>query len=80
MTKEEALAELEKPIYNPEELKNDMEYVIKKLGLTNAEFDQIMKTPLRHHHEFRSDLKWKDMYLNLLRKTSNFRKFFKKSS
>ncbi len=39
MSRQEAIHELEKPIYDPEELKADKEYVLKKFGLTEAEFD-----------------------------------------
>ena len=52
ITKEEALAELEKPIYDAAQQKTDFEFVLKKLGLTEAEFDAIMKTPRRSHYDF----------------------------
>jgi N-acetyl sugar amidotransferase len=52
MTKEEALAELEKPIYDPIQFKTDYEFVLKKLGLTDAEFKAIMALPPRSHYEF----------------------------
>jgi len=79
MTKEEAQLELEKPLYDPEELKNDKAYVLKKLGLTEDEFSRIMNQPPRSHSEFRSDLKWKQLYMDLVVKTASFRKFFKKN-
>ena len=52
ITKEEALAELEKPIYDAAQQKTDFEFVLKKLGLSEAEFDAIMKTPRRSHYDF----------------------------
>jgi len=52
ITKEQALAELEKPIYDPVQQKTDFEFVLKKLGLSEAEFDAIMKTPRRSHYDF----------------------------
>jgi hypothetical protein len=33
-------------------LKSDTEFVLKKLGLTEKEFKDIMNTPVRDHREF----------------------------
>ena len=55
MTREEALKELEKPLYTPEELAKDREHVLSKLCLTEAEFDEIMKAPIRDQRSFASD-------------------------
>jgi N-acetyl sugar amidotransferase len=52
MTRDEALKELEQPIYAPELLKLDLEFVLKKLGLTADEFDAIMRLPIRSHYDF----------------------------
>jgi N-acetyl sugar amidotransferase len=41
-TRSEALEELQKPTYSPAMQEEDREYVIKKLGLTEAEFETIM--------------------------------------
>lgn len=49
ITKEEALLELEKPLYRDEELKQDKAYIFKKLGFTEEEFDRMMKKkPVPH--------------------------------
>jgi N-acetyl sugar amidotransferase len=49
ITREDALAELKKPIYPYNELKLEKAYVLKKLGFTDEEFDQIMKeSPVPH--------------------------------
>ena len=45
MTREEALQELEKPPYPLDVQEADRVYVIKKLGLTEDEFERIMKLP-----------------------------------
>lgn len=42
MNREDALEEMEKPAYPPEMLREDMPFVIKKLGLTEEEFGKIM--------------------------------------
>ncbi len=52
ITKEEALAELEKPIYDEAQLKTDYEFVLKKFGLTDVEFENLMKQPPRSHYDF----------------------------
>lgn len=77
ITKEEALVEMEKPLYDPADLAADKEYVLKKLGLTAAEFDAIMKLPVRRHEEFNSDTGLKEKYMNMLRKTEKIRRIIK---
>lgn len=52
MTKAAALEELKKPVYDPEQFKVDYDFVLKKLGLTEAEFQVIMDTPRRSHYDF----------------------------
>lgn len=52
MTREEALEAIKEPIYDPELLKRDIEFVEKKLGLTHQEFENLMKLPVRDHREF----------------------------
>jgi hypothetical protein len=52
ITREEALEEMKKSPYDPEQLKIDKEFVLKKLGLTAEAFDNIMRLPVRDHREF----------------------------
>lgn len=52
VSREEALAELELPLYEQAELQKDLEYVIKKFGLSREEFDRLMKLPRVEHTEF----------------------------
>ncbi|HEU4608946.1 MAG TPA: hypothetical protein VFS31_12610, partial [Chitinophagaceae bacterium] len=52
MTKAEALEELKKPVYDPDQFKVDYDFVLKKLGLSEAEFQAIMDTPRRSHYDF----------------------------
>lgn len=52
MTKEEALEEMKKPPFNEKQLKQDKEFILKKLELTEQEFDKLMKLPVRSHWEF----------------------------
>ncbi|MBN9379443.1 MAG: N-acetyl sugar amidotransferase [Chitinophagaceae bacterium] len=78
ISREEALAELAQPLYNPVELRSDKEYVEKKLGLSEEEFGKIMDLPVKRHQEYKSDRKLKDSYMNLLIKTAPIRKKVKK--
>lgn len=56
ITREEAFEEMKKPVYDPEQLKIDMDFVLKKLGLTPQEFEQIMKVPTRSHYDFPTEV------------------------
>jgi len=52
MTRDAALAEMQRPAYDPIELQKDREFVIKKLGLTAEEFDALYRAPNRAHREY----------------------------
>jgi hypothetical protein len=53
-TRAQALAELAKPLYDPERLRQDREYVINKFGLAPGEFDRIMALPPRRFEDYPS--------------------------
>lgn len=55
ITREDAIAELQKPLYEPNELIHDKDYVLKKLGFGDEEFDRIMTQPPVAHDSFPSD-------------------------
>ncbi len=52
MSKSEALEEMKLPIYDAQKLREDKEYVYKKLGFTEKEFDEYLQHPRREHKEF----------------------------
>ncbi|MCO6499210.1 MAG: N-acetyl sugar amidotransferase [Vicingus serpentipes] len=56
ITKEQALEELNQPIYDAEQLSIDKEFVMKKLGLTESNFDKLMLLPPREHKEFETEV------------------------
>ena len=60
MTREEAISELNKPLYDEKELKRDIEFFCQKLDLTSDEFNHIMDAPRRSYTDYRN---W-DLYLN----------------
>jgi N-acetyl sugar amidotransferase len=66
ITREEAINELKNNIYGKEELLiSDKNFVLKKLDITNEEFDKIMSSPIRRHSEFKS-------YINFFNKIPTF--------
>jgi N-acetyl sugar amidotransferase len=64
ITRDEALEEMNKPLYRPDELEQEKQYVIEKLGFSESEFDAIMKTPPRSHRDFPSD----EWLVNIMRR------------
>ena len=52
MTREEALIKIQLPPYEAAQLKMDKSFVLKKLGLTEAAFEEMMRQPVRAHIEF----------------------------
>ena len=52
MTREAAVLELGKPLYDPEELKADEHFLCKKLRLTEAQFQELLHARNRDYTEF----------------------------
>ena len=53
MTREEALKELKEGFYSSQkEMEEDKNYVIKKLGLTEKEFENIMNLPVKSYRDY----------------------------
>lgn len=67
MSREEALLELDKPLYSYLDLKNDKEYIAKKLDLTVSELDNLIDAPNKHYTDYPNG-----------EKIFNILKFFKK--
>ena len=68
LTREEALKRMTEPLYDPQQLKVDEDFVIKKLGISENEFRSIMAAPPRHYSEFAND----EWIFNVTRKVRNF--------
>jgi imidazoleglycerol phosphate synthase cyclase subunit len=56
MTREEAIEKLREPTYDPDLMREDYDYVVKKLGLTPAAFEEIIDTPPHSHFDYRVSL------------------------
>ena len=50
--RDEALESISEDLYTPEKLREDKEFVIKKLGMTEVEFEEYMDRPPRSHLDF----------------------------
>ena len=79
ITKDQALIEIEKPPYSdPKLLKEDKNFVIKKLGLTEMEFDLLIKEPAHSHLEFKSyETGLYPRHIDFMQKLSKIRRFFR---
>jgi len=56
MTRDEALAEIKQPPYAGYMQEEDMDYVLKKLGFSEEEFQRIMALPVRAYHDYPNSL------------------------
>jgi N-acetyl sugar amidotransferase len=52
MTRDHALSELEKPLYDPAELEIDIVFFCKKLRISRKEFDEFLNLPAHHYSDF----------------------------
>lgn len=52
ITREEALVELQKPLYDPDEERDELEFIAKKLGFTVEELKTHISAPPRPHTDF----------------------------
>jgi N-acetyl sugar amidotransferase len=64
MTRGEALQKLEEPLYDAQELENDIGYFCKKMNLSRKQFDEFMTAPAQHYTDFPN---WDNLY-RLLKK------------
>jgi hypothetical protein len=68
ITREKALEQLREPFYPSEaERSDEKNYILKKLGLGNNEFDTIMKEPVKNHLDFKTERKYWDLYFKTIR-------------
>lgn len=58
ITREEALEELKKPLYNEKEMEKCIDRILALIKMTRKEFDIIMNTPPKQHSEFKTS-SWK---------------------
>lgn len=68
MTREKALNRLKQPPYNPQKIENDKNYVLKKLNITEKEFEKIWNNPNKSFNDYPS-------YYPLFKKYKRLTKF-----
>lgn len=71
ITREEALEEDKKPIYDASLLKIDKEFFLKKFRLSEQEFERIMALPVKQHTDYKS-------YMNVYKKLRPYYRFLKR--
>jgi N-acetyl sugar amidotransferase len=69
ITRQDALAELSKPTYAPALQEADREYVVKKLGLTDDEFQTILDLPRKTIYDYPSYTREKRTLVGRMRRT-----------
>lgn len=74
MTRDEAVSELEKPLYDPIELEEDKIYFSKKLGISLDEYNRIMALPPASYKDFANDENRKTMLRRFFGKLNKLRK------
>lgn len=71
ITREQALEEDKKPIYDTDLLKIDKEFFLKKFRLSEQEFSNIMALPVKQHTDYKS-------YMNVYKKLRPYYRFLKR--
>ena len=64
LSRDEAIKEIKKPIYDENELHQDKEYFIKKLDFTQSEYENVMKAKPKFHSDYKSYKKLYDFLKN----------------
>ena len=70
ITREQALEELKAPAADPKLMSEDKDYLLKKLGISQTEFDRIMSDPIKtinDYPNFQNLEKWFKKLLHILR-------------
>jgi N-acetyl sugar amidotransferase len=65
--RDEALEELRQPPYTEEMMEKDKAYVLKKLGISQSEFDSLLKTPNKYFWDYPSNYPLISKYRNVLK-------------
>ena len=52
MTREEALREFSEPLYDEQQMKEYIGFIMKQLGITQEEFEAIMAAPTHQHQDY----------------------------
>ena len=75
LSREDALADLRKPTYDPALQLEDKAFVAKKLGFSTDEFEEVLTQSNRDHREFKTDQAARERYKWFMQVTKPFRLF-----
>lgn len=78
ITKEEALKELAAPPYDTRLQREDKEYIAKKLGFTNDEFEGLLNLPNQKHEFYGTDVAQRALYYKIMRTIKPITRIIKK--
>lgn len=53
MTREEALKELQKPLFDENEMEKDITFILKEIGMSRGEFNKIMQESGKSHMDYK---------------------------
>lgn len=73
ISRDEALKVLQEPPYPPAVMEQDAEYVIKKLGITSEEFEQIMAEPPKSYRDYPNEEWLYKLYSGIVNARRNVR-------
>lgn len=68
MSRDEALEEMKEPLYDPIELEEDRDFLIKKLGFSTSEWEKIMNDKPKTEHDYKNESKLLERMLKLKNK------------
>ncbi len=75
-TRGKAILEIKKPLYDQQELEDDIVFFCKKLRISREVFDDLLKAPLSHYTNFNN---WDKRYSTLKNIQNNIENLFGKS-
>ncbi|MEA3420555.1 MAG: N-acetyl sugar amidotransferase, partial [Acidobacteriota bacterium] len=55
ITREQALLELQEPLYDENEMQNAIKKICMKLNISKEEFDRVMSAPAKQHTDYKID-------------------------
>lgn len=78
LTLKEAEIELETPPYSESLMKQDFEYIAKKLGFTEKEFEDVLLLPNVRHEFYETDKNQREQYFKIMKKIKPISSLIKK--
>lgn len=78
LTREKALYELSQPSYDLTLMEDDFEFVAKKLGFSNNEFEELLTLPNVPHEIYGTDKKQRDLYFQIMKSIKPITKLSRK--